>query len=133
MRFDPAPVAKSGATSNVGVTEQVKTDVQEAWDWFVANPGAHLYTEEFADEAAQKSWERQARAHAESLGFRFRVVRDDALKSQVEATGKPRIRFHIESQEQYDARQAEKVAREADLAKRKAAGEVIKRGRKASQ
>jgi len=134
MTFTPAPVAKAtGGSSNVSVSDTVKQEVQEAWDWFNANPGAHLYTEPFADDTARKAWERQAKAHAATLGLRFRVVRDDAQAELNEKTGKPVVRFHIETEEAWQARQDEKAAKAADLAARKAAGEVIKPGRKAGK
>lgn len=130
MTFIPAPVTKHAGTANVEVSKDTQIEVKEAWDWFQANPGAHLYTEPFADDAARAKWERQAKAFAATLGLRLRIVRDDAKKAECEASKKPVVRFHIESEEQYAARVAAKEAHAAELAAQRAAGVEIKRGRK---
>ena len=134
MKFESVAVASgSGGSGRVGVSEEVQKDVAEAWEWFQGNPGYHLFTEPFADESAQKSWVRQAQAHAATLGLRLRVVRDDAAKEEAQQTGKPKVRFHIETQEAYEARKAERAAREAEVEALKAKGVEVKRGRKPSK
>jgi hypothetical protein len=130
MTFEPVAVAAVSGKGSVGVSEDVQKEVAEAWDWFKSNPGFHLFTEAFEDEKAQGKWVRQAQAHAATLGLRLRVVRDDNQKALNKASGKPKVRFHIESQEAFEARQVEKAARAAEIEALKAKGVEIKRGRK---
>lgn len=131
MQFTPVAVAKTTG-GNVGVSDQVKTDVNEAWDWFRENADTHLFTDEFATEAEKDAWVRQAQAHAKTLGLRLRVVRDDALKESIEKGAKPKVRIHIETQEAFEARQEAVKAQKAANDAIKAAGGEVKRGRKAA-
>lgn len=132
MQFTPVAVAKTTG-GNVGVSDAVKSDVDEAWEWFKANADTHLFTDEFATDAEKDSWVRQAQAHAKTLGLRLRVVRDDALKESIEAGhSKPKVRIHIETQEAFEARQEAARAQKAANDAIKAAGGEVKRGRKAA-
>lgn len=106
-----------------GVTEEFRAEFDEAWEFFKNTEGEDL-TVDFPTVAERDKWVRTARAHADASGLRFRAV------SAEKDSG--RLVFRIETQEQYESRKAEREAYQADLAERRARGEVIKPGRKAA-
>lgn len=94
------------------VWENAQTEEYKGFDWTV----------EFPDVDAKDKWANWARKYGAAEGFRFRKINDDP-ESRV-------LNFRLTPEDEYQEAKAKREAAAADLAARKARGEVITRGRK---
>lgn len=117
-RKTPTAVAKASDTTREGYLD--------ALEFFrdPENEGLDL-SHDFESVKARDEFVIYARAQSETDGMKLRCV--------VNEKGAARLVFRMYSETEYLRRQEERKAKADDLAKRKAAGEVIKRGRKAAK
>lgn len=116
-------VAPNSVSGPKAVPADVVEDVEDMWKVIQENPGLHLRIP-FDNDKDAKAWLANAQAFAKGQGLNLRKVRDDSLPENY-------LRIHIETAQERAQRLAEAKAKAEELAAQKAAGLVVKRGRKA--
>jgi hypothetical protein len=107
-------------------TDELKTQVAEAWEAQQSVGEGNGLQATFADEAAAKEWLRKAQAYGKTQDLFVSKDRTVAVPDNV-------LAFTVQIQSVRQAKIAERKAKAEDLVARKAAGEVITRGRRKAE
>lgn len=124
MELSFTPVSRKTSSAVKAPEPGIEKGYGEVLEYFSdeANQSFDLDTT-FPTEKARNAFLAYARAQAEVDGYKLRAV--------VNEKGSARLVFRMESLEKYNERKAHREAATADREARRAAGEVIKPGRKA--
>jgi len=117
----------AGRTATVReFTDEFKAEFAEAWGYLAENP-THTMSVEFPDAATRDAWFDNCKAYGMTLADKVNIRRVKGTDSMNTDHGK--LTFAMELDSVREARNAEKREAAAKVEARRAAGEVITKGR----
>lgn len=126
MDFKAVPLAIAKTVKEGTYSDELKSQVAEAWEIQQQLGAGHALTAEFESQAERDEWLRKAQAYGKTQDL-------FVSKARVVETADNVLAFTVQVESVRQEKIAERKAKAAELELRRAAGEVITRGKKRSE